>query len=168
MTEIDSEREAGLILQNMGLVVSITQQFISKESSEYEDYLQAGSIGLLKAIRTFDPSKAVLSTWAHKHIKWEIIRHIEKLNKERKKELLYSQSEWITLDKTKIYTGATSYLLELLPDNLTESEREALVLRIAGYNLTEIRDILNLNNSYAISVIFSSAIKKIKEANKIR
>ena len=52
------------LLKNMGLVHSIASRF-PYSGVEYEDLVQIGSLGLLKAIRNFDESKGfAFSTYA--------------------------------------------------------------------------------------------------------
>ena len=52
-----------LIEENMGLVVSVVNSFKPRNNTEREDYIQAGRIGLWKALKNYDPNRgAVLST----------------------------------------------------------------------------------------------------------
>lgn len=44
-----------LISQNMGLVKNIARRFIGR-NAEYEDLVQIGTIGMLKAAKSFDTS----------------------------------------------------------------------------------------------------------------
>ncbi len=72
--ETGSEEE--LLLKNMGLVHSIASRF-PYSGVEYEDLVQIGSIGLLKAIRNFDASKGfAFSTYAVPVITGEIKRFL--------------------------------------------------------------------------------------------
>ena len=53
-----------LIEQNMGLVKNIARRFIGR-GTEYEDLVQIGTIGMLKAAKSFDLSfGTVFSTYA--------------------------------------------------------------------------------------------------------
>ena len=65
-----------IIEKNMGLVASVVKSFKPKNHVEKEDYMQAGRIGLWKALKKHDPSKAALSTYAWNPIRWEIIKEI--------------------------------------------------------------------------------------------
>lgn len=93
-----------LMANNLGLVRSIALRFKDR-GVEYEDLVQIGSIGMLKAIRSFDISKGtVFSTYAVPLIMGEIKRFLRddglikvsrsykqqsaKLNKEREKYTL--------------------------------------------------------------------------------
>lgn len=65
-----------LVSKNMGLVRSIAQRFCGR-GTEYEDLVQIGTLGMIKAIRTFDPSRGNLfSTYAFPLIVGEIRRHL--------------------------------------------------------------------------------------------
>lgn len=64
------------LLKNMGLVHSIASRF-PYSGVEYEDLVQIGSLGLLKAIRNFDESKGfAFSTYAVPVITGEIKRFL--------------------------------------------------------------------------------------------
>ena len=57
--------EAEMVKANAGLVHYVIRNRFSWLPIEYDDAVQIGMIGLLNAIRTFDPSKGVkFSTWA--------------------------------------------------------------------------------------------------------
>lgn len=72
----DESATEELMRINFGLVRSIVQRFRDR-GVEYEDLMQIGSIGMLKAIRSFDPSKGtVFSTYAVPLIIGEIRRFI--------------------------------------------------------------------------------------------
>ena len=72
--EGDSEAEAELLELNMGLVRSIALRFRGR-GIETEDLIQIGSIGLIKAVRSFDGSRGcVFSTYAVPMVMGEIRR----------------------------------------------------------------------------------------------
>ena len=65
-----------LITQNMGLVKNIARRFIGR-GSEYEDLIQIGTMGMLKAARSFDVNYGtVFSTYAVPLIIGEIRRFL--------------------------------------------------------------------------------------------
>lgn len=65
-----------LICENMGLVRNAAMRFRDR-GAEYEDLLQIGTIGMLRAIRTFDLSRGTaFSTFAVPLIVGEIRRHL--------------------------------------------------------------------------------------------
>ncbi|MGN1207643.1 MAG: sigma-70 family RNA polymerase sigma factor [Eubacteriales bacterium] len=72
----DEKATEALLLANGGLVRNIAARFEGR-GVDTEDLLQIGFIGLLKAIRTFDPSRAcAFSTYAVPLIFGEIRRHL--------------------------------------------------------------------------------------------
>ena len=72
----DTAAEEQLMVANMGLVRSIAGRFLDR-GTEYEDLVQIGSIGMLKAIRSFSPEHGtVFSTYAVPLIVGEIRRHL--------------------------------------------------------------------------------------------
>lgn len=79
--EGDTAVEELLIISNLRLVVKVTLKYI-KPGVYFLDLIQDGTIGLINAIKRFDPSKNYkLSTYATWWIKKEIIESLkEKLN----------------------------------------------------------------------------------------
>lgn len=72
----DSEAENFLVENNIGLVRSVVRRFLNR-GCEYDDLIQIGSIGLLKAIKKFDVSYNVkFSTYAIPMIIGEIKRFL--------------------------------------------------------------------------------------------
>lgn len=72
----DEAATEALLLANAGLVRNIVARFEGR-GVDREDLIQIGSIGLLKAIRTFDPARGcTLSTYAVPLIFGEIRRHL--------------------------------------------------------------------------------------------
>ena len=74
--EGDSEAEAALVEENLGLVRKIARRFLDR-GTEYEDLVQIGTIGMIKAIRSFSSERGtVFSTYAVPLIIGEIRRHL--------------------------------------------------------------------------------------------
>jgi RNA polymerase sporulation-specific sigma factor len=72
----DMEACEKLVLQNAGLVRSIALRFCGR-GTDAEDLIQIGNIGMLKAIRSYDPSRGcVFSTFAVPLILGEIRRFL--------------------------------------------------------------------------------------------
>jgi len=72
----DPEAENFLVENNIGLVRSVVRRFLNR-GCEYDDLIQIGSIGLLKAIKKFDTSFNVrFSTYAIPMIIGEIKRFL--------------------------------------------------------------------------------------------
>ena len=72
----DSDAEAALVEENLGLVRKVARRFLDR-GTEYEDLVQIGTIGMIKAIRSFSPERGtVFSTYAVPLIIGEIRRHL--------------------------------------------------------------------------------------------
>ncbi|MBQ2966779.1 MAG: SigB/SigF/SigG family RNA polymerase sigma factor [Clostridia bacterium] len=66
----------GRVEQNMGLVYSVVKRFLGR-GVEYEDLVQIGAMGLIKAVKNFDESKGFqFSTYAVPMIIGEIKRYL--------------------------------------------------------------------------------------------
>ncbi len=75
-SEGDSEAEAALVEENLGLVRKVARRFLDR-GTEYEDLVQIGTIGMIKAIRSFSSERGtVFSTYAVPLIIGEIRRHL--------------------------------------------------------------------------------------------
>ena len=73
---VSMEASGKLIEANMGLVRSIALRFRGR-GTEYEDLVQIGTIGMLKAIRTYEAERGTaFSTYAVPLIVGEIRRHL--------------------------------------------------------------------------------------------
>ncbi len=78
----DPEAMDRLVRGNMGLVKSIALRFRSR--AELEDLIQIGTIGLIKAINTFNSSKSIkLATYASRCIENEILMYLRKVSNQR-------------------------------------------------------------------------------------
>ncbi len=74
--EGDREAEGQLLSENMGLVRRIAVRF-TERGTDYEDLVQIGLIGMLKAIRSFDGDRGTaFSTYAVPLIVGELRRHL--------------------------------------------------------------------------------------------
>ena len=74
--EGDNEAEAALVEENLGLVRKVARRFLDR-GTEYEDLVQIGTIGMIKAIRSFSIERGtVFSTYAVPLIIGEIRRHL--------------------------------------------------------------------------------------------
>lgn len=145
-----------LIEQNMGLVVSIVNSFNPKNDEERDDYIQAGRIGLWKAIKNYDPNIGCkFSPYARNPVRWEIIKLIS--NRDKYKNLSSEESK-------EQYYSLADQTWELVPDTLTDDEQKALKLKCMGYNFSEICKKLNRGRHYT-KKLFSNIFEKMREAN---
>ena len=72
----DKQAMEHLVVENMGLVRSVAVKFRDR-GTEYEDLVQIGTMGMIKAIRSFDTERGTaFSTYAVPLIVGEIRRHL--------------------------------------------------------------------------------------------
>lgn len=173
-----------LIERNLRLVAHIVKKY-SKGEGVSEDLLSIGTIGLIKAINSFNGSKGIrLGTYASRCIENEILMQ---LRSERKRSREVSLYEPIGTDKE----GNAIHLLEVIEsedvdivsvyDNaekiarindeffkvLSEREQEILIRRYGldgkkEMTQRELADKLNISRSY-VSRIEKKALERLKE-----
>ncbi|MDR1805372.1 MAG: RNA polymerase sporulation sigma factor SigK [Clostridium sp.] len=171
-----------LIVHNLRLVVYIARKF-ENTGTPTDDLIGIGSIGLIKAVRSFDPSKNTkLATYASRCIENEILMHLRKTAKERGEisideplnvdwdgnELLLSdvlgtQSDGI---QTELEDADERRRLLLVIGRL--EEREKLIIRMRfglgcprEYTQKEVADSLGISQSY-ISRLEKRILTKLK------
>ena len=154
-SETQEELEEKLIHENYGLVVSQALCFL--DDNNFEDYIQAGLIGLLKAIRTYDENKAKFSTFASVCIR----NAISTLNKKVKK--LGSQNLRGVLEHDKIYNSKEN-IEHYLPDFLSEEHKFIIKLKIQGYTNAEIGSFMSCTKK-DIKCKIEIIIKLLQEYN---
>lgn len=146
-----------LIEQNMGLVISIVNSFSPKNHTEREDLVDAGRIGLWKALKRYDTEKGSVSTYVWKAIRWSIIKEIK-----NKKKLYPDSHTPIPLHANLLESKNKDEIWEALPSTLTEEERLLIELRCEGYKMKEICSIVDEKPSI-IKNRFYKLIKRLKE-----
>lgn len=110
MAKGDEKARAKLIEHNLRLVAHIVKKF-NPHQDEAEDLISIGTIGLMKAINTFDPDKnAKLATYAARCIENEILMYMRATKRVRAEAHLW---EPIGVDKE----GNEITLLDTLPSN---------------------------------------------------
>ena len=175
-----------LITHNLRLVVYIAKKFESSTAG-VEDMISIGTIGLIKAVNTFEPGKNIkLATYASRCIENEILMY---LRSQKKRKCEVSINDPIGTDKegneialidilgtdgdTVADTVETSFEYELLLEKiqcLSERERTVLELRFGLLNsnpLTqrEVGKLLGISRSY-VSRIEKRAIEKLIEQSR--
>lgn len=177
-----------LIERNLRLVVYIARKFESTGVS-IEDLISIGTIGLIKAVNTFDVNKKIkLATYASRCIENEILMYLRRNSKVRAEisfdeplnvdwdgnELLLS--DILGTDNDMIYNyiedEVEKELLDSAMDKLNKREKQIMELRfgIGGCKektQKEVADILGISQSY-ISRLEKRIIKRLrKEINRM-
>lgn len=178
----DKSAKDKLINHNLRLVAHIVKKYSG--SGEADDLISVGSIGLIKAINSFEYGKGTqLSTYAARCIENEILMLL-RLNKKHKK--VFSLEESLGQDKDgndieladiipsseeEVFSIVennilTEKILEIMDKNLTEREATIIKMRY-GINGTpaltqrEVAEKLGISRSY-ISRIETKSLKIIK------
>lgn len=173
-----------LIEHNLRLVVYIAKKF-ENTGIGIEDLVSIGSIGLIKAINTFDPTKKIkLATYASRCIENEILMYLRKNNNSKLEisideplnvdwdgnELLLSDVLGTDEDITPrgIEDEVDKQLLGIALNRLSKRERNIMELRFGigtgGKEKTqkEVADLLGISQSY-ISRLEKKIIIRLKK-----
>lgn len=177
-----------LIERNLRLVVYIARKF-ENTGVGVEDLISIGTIGLIKAINTFNPSKNIkLATYASRCIENEILMYLRRNSKIKAEISFYEPlnidwdgnelllSDILGTDNDIVYNliedEVDKELLFLALRNLNDREKEIVKLRF-GLNGTrektqkEVADMLGISQSY-ISRLEKKIINRLKkEINKM-
>jgi RNA polymerase sporulation-specific sigma factor len=184
----DNAVRAMLIERNLRLVVYIARKF-ENTGIHIEDLVSIGTIGLIKAVNTFDPEKKIkLATYASRCIENEILMYLRRNNKIRSEvsfdeplnidwdgnELLLSDvlgTENDTISRG-IEEDVEKKLLHKALHKLSDREKVIMELRFGladGEEKTQkdVADMLGISQSY-ISRLEKRIIKRLrKEFNKM-
>ncbi|MFD6510026.1 MULTISPECIES: RNA polymerase sporulation sigma factor SigE [unclassified Bacillus (in: firmicutes)] len=184
----DQAARSILIERNLRLVVYIARKF-ENTGINIEDLISIGTIGLIKAVNTFNPEKKIkLATYASRCIENEILMHLRRNNKNRSEvsfdeplnidwdgnELLLSDvlgtdDDIITKD---LEATVDRHLLMKALHQLNDREKQIMELRFGlagGEEKTQkdVADMLGISQSY-ISRLEKRIIKRLrKEFNKM-
>ncbi len=183
-----SERERGeakriLVERNLRLVAHIARKYQNVDE-DMEDLISIGTIGLIKAIDSFDAGKGKLSTYASRCIDNELLMLLRAKKKTSREISLYEpigtdregneinlldvieQEQTDVVDRMEV-EDRLKRLKGLITERLTGREREIITLRYGlcgGREITqrEIGHRLGISRSY-VSRIEKRALEKLKE-----
>lgn len=183
--EESDEAKSLLIEHNLRLVVYIAKKF-DNTGVGVEDLISIGTIGLIKAINTFNPDKKIkLATYASRCIENEILMYLRRTNK-TKMEVSFDEplnvdwdgnelllSDILGTEEDVIYkdmeTEVEYTLLQRAIDKLSDRERTIIQLRFGlntrdGEEKTqkEVADLLGISQSY-ISRLEKKIIGRLKK-----
>lgn len=177
------EARSILIERNLRLVAHIVKKYNLPEK-DMDDYISIGTIGLIKAIDTFNPDKGIrLATYASRCIDNELLMMFRSSRKQSKETFLSEPigtdregNEITLLDvieteeeliENQLFEEEKLRLLKgFLFQTLDEREREILLYRYGLYGYPEITqreiaDKFNISRSY-VSRIEKKALSKLK------
>lgn len=178
----DSARKL-LIEHNLRLVVYISKRF-ENTGVNIEDLISIGTIGLIKAVNTFNSDKKIkLATYASRCIENEILMYLRKLSGQRTElsfdeplntdydgnELLLSDILGTDDDEVSrpLEDDAEKLMLMHAVDGLCERERTLIMLRFGlpdgrEYTQKEVADMMGISQSY-ISRLEKRIIERLKK-----
>ncbi len=184
MDEADSNSKQILVERNLRLVVYIAKKF-ENTGVDLEDLISIGTIGLMKAINTFNTGKNIkLATYASRCIENEILMYLrrsnrikgevsidEPLNQDRDgNELLLS--DVLGTDEDVIYKNledeVDSKLLKVAISKLSDKEKYIMNLRFGmggckEKTQKEVADMLGISQSYISRLEKKIMLKMRKE-----
>jgi RNA polymerase sporulation-specific sigma factor len=112
----DEDARNVLIERNLRLVAHIVKKF-DNTGEDVDDLISIGTIGLIKAINTFDPAKKIrLATYAARCIENEILMHLRSTRRIRTEVSLYDP---IGVDKEGNEFTLHGYLLIAFKPRIT-------------------------------------------------
>jgi len=179
----DEEIKQDLIEHNLRLVVYIARKF-DNTGVELDDLISVGTIGLIKAVNTFNAEKNIkLATYASRCIENEILMHLRRIVKIRGEvsldeplnvdwegnELLLS--DILGTDNDEVYknieSGVESDLLKEAMTKLNPRERRIMNMRfgLSGQDemtQKEVADSLGISQSY-ISRLEKKIVLRLKK-----
>ena len=172
-----------LIERNLRLVAHIVKKY-QGAPEELDDLISIGTIGLIKAVQTFDAKKASrLSTYAARCIDNELLMYLRSKKKTSREVSLYDpigtdkegneislldviETEPVDVVKEYSLKQDAALLYHLLPEILTKREQEIITFRYGLYGQREqtqreIAKRLNISRSY-VSRIEKNALIKLR------
>jgi len=187
---IYGDRELGrrkLIEHNLRLVVHIAKKYDNTKETQ-DDLFSIGTIGLIKAVDTFNDNKGVkIATYAARCIENEILMHL-RANKKNYQNMSLSDSIGLDKDggeitlmdvvstkdeeiKEKLFFNDRMMILSNKLNILSELEKEIIDLRygINGVQYTQ-KDVakkFNISRSYVSRIEKRALIKLLNEIKKV-
>lgn len=182
----DQQARNVLIERNLRLVAHIMKKYYT-QSSEQEDLISVGTIGLIKAIESYDPNKgARLATYAARCVENEILMYFRSQRKSAGDVSLSDELETdqdgtslsvqdvMTSDEDlfEAFSRKEDYarLYNAIQRELSDREKTVIVLRYGlgknkAHKQQDVAKVLGISRSY-VSRIEKHALLKLREALK--
>lgn len=180
----DQEARRVLIEYNLRLVAHIVKKYQSFED-DMEELISIGTIGLIKAVDTFNHEKASkLATYAARCVENEILMYMRVKKKLQRESSYYepigtdkegNEIQLLDIMESKEPTALeqiglkddTKKVYDLLGEVLSERERQVIIMRYGlyhgkEYTQREIAKRLGISRSY-ISRIEKNAVEKLRK-----
>ncbi len=138
------------INEHLPLVKYLVAKFRPKSAEERDRLIQAGRIGLWKAIELHDPAQGKLTTLAYRGIFWEIIRELKQT-----KPLGEEISIFFPFSENKNSTSEYTNL-----EKLSTKERLIFNMRLEGLTFREITYILEWKRG-EVYQIYRKIVRKL-------
>lgn len=149
-----------LVEKNMRLVAHMIKKYMSVDR-DTDDLISVGTIGLIKAVNTFDPDKKIrLATYAAKCIDNELLMM---LRNDRKKLMELSLSEPIGTDKE----GNDITFMDVVGDEERDDAANMLTAQQLGCIKEHMSDVLNSREMLIICGRYGLFGKTEKTQNEI-
>lgn len=171
-----------LIERNLRLVAHIARKYQNVDE-DMEDLISIGTIGLIKAISSFDAGKGKLSTYASRCIDNELLMMLRSRKKSAREVSLFEpigtdkegneisfldiiEQEQPDVSEQMEFEENISKMMKLLSQVLSEREQEIIAMRyglLTGEEITqrEIGQMLHISRSY-VSRIEKRALEKLR------
>ncbi|BED91924.1 MAG: RNA polymerase sporulation sigma factor SigE [Candidatus Improbicoccus pseudotrichonymphae] len=178
------EDRSVLIVHNLRLVIYIARKF-EYINHNIEDLISIGTVGLIKAVRTFSPERNIkLATYASRCIENEILMYLRKISN-LSRETSLNEPFSVDRDGNEFYLSdvlgtnpdatsrdvenkSESDLVLKIIDDLSENERAIIRARYCGedeFTQKQIADMLGISQSY-VSRLEKKIIFKINKEFK--
>lgn len=185
MASGDQKAKQKLIEHNMRLVAHVAKKYFNSED-EMEDMISIGTIGLLKAVETYNPGKgSKLATYAARCIDNELLMYFRGKKKRAKDISIYEpigtdkegnqihlfdilEEETVDVVEQMEHEKDLSRLRRILPHVLSAREYQIISMRFglgedAHITQREVAQKLGISRSY-VSRIEKKALLKLREA----
>lgn len=173
LAEGDQTAEVRLIEQNSGLVTGIAHRFRGR-GVDFEDLVQIGSIGMIKAIRSFDLSRGTaFSTYAVPLIIGEIRRFLRddgpiKVSRVQKKlgaSLMYAKEKYITEKGIEPHINDLAAIVGVSPEEAAAALDSTSPVRSLSEQLGdedfELEDVIPSNDDELGQMLEKIAVREI-------
>ena len=183
--EGDSQAKELLIEHNMRLVAHIARKYLNTEE-DMDDLISIGTIGLIKAVLTFNPDKTIrLASYASRCIENELLMYFRSKKKTNRDVSLYEPlgtdqdgnqitfADILESPERELWESVVLHkdirrLYKVIPEILDQREQFIIRKRYGLYNTKpftqrEIAEWLGISRSY-VSRIEKRALNKIKQS----